>query len=179
MRILALGVFASMVAVWGCQSPVTTPTPAALPAAALPAVVSGQSVALTLKSESPNITVICEGLVKAVDDETIVIVNATRTTRREASSHPSGLLPFAGRVLRNAGVGVETLPGEVTLQRGDLVSIILLPPPPPSAPIHRHVPLPGDDAMSGEGARDAVLGGIRPRIIDESEQASALLTTMP
>jgi len=179
MRVLVFGIFASVVGVWGCQSPVTAPTLATSPASASPVIVSGQSVALTLKSAQPNITLIYEGLVKEIDDETIVLGNATRITRREAQPPPRGRLPFVGRAGRNAGVGIETLPGEVTLRRRDLVAIDPAPQTLPNAAERLRIPAPENNAESSEAANGVILGGVRPRIIDEPEEESVLSTTEP
>lgn len=176
MRALVFGIVESIVGVCGCQSPVTAPRLATPPTADSPVIVSGQSVALTLKSDSPNITIIYEGLVKKVDDETIVLGSATRTTRRDEQPPPRGRLPFVGRAVRNTGVGIETLPGEVTLRRRDLVAIDPSPQTLSSAAQRLRAPAPKDNAESSGVANDVILGGVRPRIIDEPEEESVLST---
>jgi len=177
MRILVLGIFVFLFGVWGCQSPVTAPRLATTPTAASPVIVSGQNVALTLKSEQPNITLIYEGLVQEVDDETIVLGNATRTTRRDEQPPPRGRKPFVRRTVRNAGVGIETLPGEVTLRRRDLIAIDPSPHFIPKTSDHSRAP--EDNAKSSGAGNDVMLGGVRPRIIDEPEEKSVLSTTEP
>jgi hypothetical protein len=134
MRILIHAVLLSTLAASGCQTPLPAPVALNTPPIASPALTSGRSYEFTLKSKTPGVTETYEGVVKQFDDGSIVITNAARTVRREAEPMPRGRFGLGGRGFRNAGVGRDPLPGDVTVRREDLVSIAPLEGAIPNAP---------------------------------------------
>jgi hypothetical protein len=157
LRILFRFVLLSALVAAGCQAPLSAPAvlppAAAVSPAALPAVAVGRTYEFTLKSPTPGVTETYRGVVKEFDDATIVIAEGARTVRREAEPLPPGPLGLGRKRFRNAGVGREALPGDVTVRREDLVSIAPLEPADPNAALRAPAREPSAAGSEPGGAR--------------------------
>ncbi len=63
------------------------------------------------------------GKIVRFDNSKVVLADATRTVRVEKSVPILGAIPYLGRMFRNTGIGVEKIPGELTINRSEIRSI--------------------------------------------------------
>ena len=78
---------------------------------------------ILLKNSKSARTETDAGKIVRYDDTKVVLVDATRTVRVEKSVPILGAIPYLGRMFRNTGIGVEKLPGELTINRSEIRSI--------------------------------------------------------
>ena len=78
---------------------------------------------IVLKSSKSASTETDAGKILRFDNSKVVLVDATRTVRVEKSVPILGAIPYLGRMFRNTGIGVEKLPGELTINRSEIRSI--------------------------------------------------------
>jgi hypothetical protein len=63
------------------------------------------------------------GKIARFDNESVVLVDASRTVRVEKSAPILGSIPYLGRLFRNIGIGVEEVPGELSVDRRKIKSV--------------------------------------------------------
>jgi ribosomal protein L14 len=78
---------------------------------------------IVLKKSKSKSTETNAGKIVRFDETKVVLVNATRTVRVEKSVPILGAIPNLGKLFRNTGIGVENLPGELTIDRSEIRSI--------------------------------------------------------
>lgn len=80
----------------------------------------GQVCEIVLKNSKSGSTETDAGKIARLDDTQIVLVDATRTVRVEKCMPILGTIPYLGRMFRTAGIGVEKLPAELTINESNL-----------------------------------------------------------
>jgi hypothetical protein len=89
----------------------------------IPTDAIDQVCKIVLKSSKSASTETDAGKILRFDDSKVVLVDATRTVRVDKSVPFLGAIPYLSRMFRNIGIGVEKLPGELTINRSEIRSI--------------------------------------------------------
>ena len=117
-----------LVAVSGCQiSDGTQFSNASLPEpnvqVSIPQNTVGQQCVVLLKSQSPKTNEENSGTIVHVDDETIVLSNATRTVRTEVPPPGLGRLPFVARYFKNVGIASADVQGDLRIRLAEIAAV--------------------------------------------------------
>lgn len=124
MRTFLFSVCLATISVVGCRMPIVASNVSSSPLSETPTPVfrPGERVEIEMKSNSSDTSVLYDGVIKTVDDDAIVLSQATRTTRHDPKPGSLPLLPFAGRSGRNTGVAQEILPNDATIRLSEILT---------------------------------------------------------
>ena len=78
---------------------------------------------LTLNSGAAGSTITDAGRIVRFDGQSVVLVDVTRTVRVDKSVPILSDIPYLGRMFSNVGVGVEKVPGELSIDRREIKSV--------------------------------------------------------
>jgi len=90
---------------------------------AFPADGIGKTCEIVLKSKAPGSVVINAGKMARLDDEFVVLRNATRTVQVNKTVPILGEIPILGVLFHFTAVRTEKVPGELKVPRTEVASV--------------------------------------------------------